>query len=320
MKKLLIAGALALSTATPGAAADCGEVSISEMDWASSIIVTHVSKFLMEQGYGCDVTVVPTTTEPAITSLAETGEPDIVTELWVAYTPVFYELKDQGKVVELANVLVDGGIEGWWIPAYLAKERPELTTIEGIMADPEAVGGRFHDCPQGWGCDLTNLSNLQASGLLEAGIERFQHGSGETLAAAIAAAYENEEPWFGYYWAPTSVLGAYEMVPVDMGPHDPDAHECNTSGECPNPKMSSYPVATVLTTVTTTFADREPQIAELMRNVQFTNAQMHGLLSWQEANGASAEETAVQFLTTHQDVWSGWISSEARGKLSALLN
>ena len=76
----------------------------------------------------------------------------------------------------------------------------------------------------------------------------------------------------------------------------------------------------MLTTVTTTFADREPQIAELMRNVQFTNDQMQGLLSWQEANGASAEETAVYFLTTQQDVWSGWISSDARSRLSAILN
>ena len=60
MNKILMAGlavvvsgtALAVPTA---AKAECGEVSITEMNWASSQIITEVSKFLMEQGYGCTV-------------------------------------------------------------------------------------------------------------------------------------------------------------------------------------------------------------------------------------------------------------------------
>lgn len=320
MRKLLLTGAaLAATSIATTASAECGEVSISEMDWASSAVVTYVSKFLMEQGYGCSVTLVPTSTTPAVASLAETGEPDIVTELWAAYTPAYYDLKDQGKVVELANVLVDGGVEGWWIPKYLADKHPELTTIEGIKANPELVGGRFHDCPDGWGCNFTNKSNLTASGLLDSGIERFQHGSGETLATAIAAAYEDEAPWFGYYWAPTSVLGTYPMVAVEMGEYNEEAHNCNVKDDCPTPAMSSYPTAVVLTVATTTFADEEPAIAELMSNVQFTNAQMNEVLAWQEAQGASYEEAAVYFLTNYKDVWGGWLNDDARGKLAALL-
>jgi glycine betaine/proline transport system substrate-binding protein len=231
MKKTLTAAALLTSAAfAPGAAlADCGEVSITEMDWASSAVVTQIAKFLMEQGYGCSVTTVPTTTVPAIASLAETGEPDIVTELWTIYTPVYFDLKAEGKVVELSKVLSDGGVEAWWIPDYLAEAHPELKTIEGILANPELVGGRFHDCPAGWGCDVTNLNNLTAVKAMDMGLERFQHGSGETLATSIAAAYENEEPWFGYYWAPTSVLGSYPMVKVETAPYDEAAHTCNAA-------------------------------------------------------------------------------------------
>ena len=320
MKKLIFASTIAAGAAFgTSATADCGEVSISEMDWASSAVVTYVSKFLMEQGYGCTVTLVPTSTTPAVASLAETGEPDIVTELWAAYTPAYFDLKEQGKVVELANVLVDGGVEGWWIPQYLADEHPELTTIEGIMANPELVGGRFHDCPDGWGCNFTNNSNLIASGLLDAGIERFQHGSGETLATAIAAAYADKEPWFGYYWAPTSVLGSYPMAQVDMGDYNEEAHNCNVTDDCATPAMSSYPTAIVLTVATTTFADEEPEIAELMSKVQFTNAQMNEILAWQDGQGASYEEAAVYFLTNYNDIWGSWLNDEARGKLSALL-
>ena len=72
-----------VSTSFTPAQAACGEVTLSQMDWASGIVVTAVSNFLMTNGYGCNVTVVPTATVPAITSVAETGKPDIVTELWL---------------------------------------------------------------------------------------------------------------------------------------------------------------------------------------------------------------------------------------------
>lgn len=320
MKKLAFAATLMLGTSVASiAAADCGEVSITEMDWASAAVVTNVAKFLLEQGYGCSVTVVPTTTVPAMASVAETGEPDILTELWTSYTEVYEDLRGAGKLVELSKVLSDGGVEAWWIPDYLAEAHPELKTLEGIKANPQLVGGRFHDCPSGWGCDITNHNNFKASGLGDAGVARFQHGSGETLATAIAAAYEAKEPWFGYYWAPTSVLGKYPMVQVEMPAYDADTHTCNGLEDCATPGLSAYPVSNVVTAATQAFVDREPDAAALMGNLTFTNAQMGEVLAWQEANEASNEEAAVYFLTTYKDVWGGWLNDQARGNLSALL-
>ncbi|MEM9716777.1 MAG: ABC transporter substrate-binding protein [Pseudomonadota bacterium] len=302
------------------AAADCGEVSITEMDWASSAVVTAVASFLMEQGYGCTVNKVPSSTVPALTSVAETGEPDIVTETWVNSTPVYEELVSEGKLVELAEVLSDGGVEGWWIPAYLAEAHPELTTLEGIMANPELVGARFHDCPSGWACDTINNNNYKASGMSDAGVERFQHGSGETLATSIAAAYADQAPWFGYYWAPTSVLGKYPMVQVETAPYDTEAHSCNGNAECADPKLSAYPTAKVATAVSSTFAEEHPDLVDLLSNVSFTNTQMGEVLAWQDENNASYEEAAVYFLSNYKDVWGGWLNDDARGKLSALLH
>lgn len=321
MKKVVLAASFATiaSLGASAAHAECGEVSITEMDWASSAVVTSIANFLMTQGYGCDVTVVPTTTVPAMTSVAETGQPDILTELWTSYTEVYEDLRSDGKLIELSKVLSDGGVEAWWIPDYLAQAHPELTTLEGIKANPALVGGRFHDCPTGWGCDVTNFNNFKAAGLGDAGVERFQHGSGETLAAAMAAAYEAKEPWFGYYWAPTSVLGKYPMVQVEMPAYNADAHTCNGLEDCATPALSSYPASNVVTAATSSFADREPEVAEMLRHLTFTNAQMGEVLAWQEDNSASYEEAAVYFLSTYPDVWSTWLNDEAKGNLSALL-
>jgi glycine betaine/proline transport system substrate-binding protein len=79
MKTLGAVSALALTFGATSAMAECGDVSITEMDWASSAVVTSVANFIMTQGYGCNVTIVPSSTVPALASLAETGEPDLLT-------------------------------------------------------------------------------------------------------------------------------------------------------------------------------------------------------------------------------------------------
>ena len=326
MKNTLITTALGalLATGAAGVAAAqtegaCGEVTITEMDWASAAIVTNVAAFLMEQGYGCDVTAVPSSTTPAMASVAETGEPDIVTEVWTNGNPGYDKLMAEGTIVTLADVLSDGGEQGWYVPTFLAEEHPEILTVEGIKANPELVGGRLHSCPDGWSCKDTTEAYARVAGLEEAGIEIFQHGSGETLATSMASAVENREPWLGYYWSPTSILGKYDMTRVDLGPFDAEIFACYSDPECEDTGLSSYPTVPVKTVVTTSFQEEQPELAALLTNLRFTNAQMNEVLAWQEDNNASVQEAAVYFLTTYSDVWQGWVSPEARERLAALL-
>lgn len=312
---------LAIITAMPTqASADCGEVTITEMDWASAALITSVSTFLMENGYGCNVRTVPSSTVPALTSISETGTPDIATEIWINSAPEIYnKLTTNGTIVTATNVLEDGGVEAWWIPRYLAEKHPELTSIEGVLANPDLVGGMFHNCPEGWGCRIVNDNLKVAVGLEAAGIKVFDHGSGETLASSIGAAFADEAPWFGYYWAPTAILGKYPMTQVKMGEYNADIHKCNADPNCDTPDVSPYPAAPVVTVVTTDLAERNPEIFELMSNVSFPNDIMNTVLAWRDENNASAEEAAVYFLSNYKEIWSGWISEDAREKLSALL-
>lgn len=320
MRKTILGAAMAASLTPFAAAADCGEVSITEMNWGSAQIVTAVAAFLMEQGYGCEVAVIPSDTVPAVASVAENNEPDIVTELWLnSVGDVYHRLEEQGRIVRLGAVLDPGGVEGWWIPAYLAEEHPELTTIAGVMENPDLVGGRFNNCPEGWGCRVVNDNLIRAMDLEGSGIEVFNHGSGETLATSMAAAYENREPWFGYYWAPTGVLGRYDMVAVELGDIDEDIHARNANPDVDNPEVSDFPPAPVLTSVTADFQDRQPAVAAMLEAMTFDVDVMNGLLAWMDDNNATSEEAAVYFVTEMPDVWSGWLDDDARERLSVLL-
>ncbi|WP_299658105.1 glycine betaine ABC transporter substrate-binding protein [uncultured Tateyamaria sp.] len=317
---LAAAGAMTATILSVNAAhAECGDVTITDMDWASSQVVTAVSKFLMEQGLGCNVTAVPSATNTAMVSLAENGTPDIVTEIWGNSVPAVEKLQDEGKALFHSIVLTDGGQQGWWVPQYMVDENPELATLDGILANADLFDGRLFTCPDGWVCKNINANIAKAAGLEEAGIDVFDPGSGEALSSSLAAAYAEEEPWLGYYWAPTALLGKNPMVMVDMGSFDKAGHECNIEEDCANPVVSPYPRDEVWTIITPAFKEREPAAAELMGNVAFTNPQMGQLLAWREENNASADETAAYFLLNYQDVWAEWLSDEAKANLSELL-
>lgn len=320
MRKLTPVALLCALSVPTLAQADCGEVSITEMNWASNTVVTNVAKFIMEQGYGCDVTVVPSDTVPAVTSVAENGEPDIVTELWLnSAGEAYLRLEEQGKVERLGKVLDPGGLEGWWIPTYLAEKHPELKTIEGVMANPELVGNRFNNCPSGWGCRVVNDNLVRALDLEDSGIEVFNHGSGETLASSMASAVQSEEAWFGYYWGPTVPLGKFDMTRVELGEYKEDVHTRNQTQNADNPGVSEFPAAPVLTSITTDFREREPEVADMLSKLTFKTDTMSSLLAWMDENNASAEEAAVHFLSDNTEEWSGWLNESARERLAAVL-
>ena len=324
MKKLIfgaVISTLSMGISVTAAKAECGDVSIGAMGWASGEVITAVATFVLEQGYGCSVLVVPTDTVPAVTSLAENGQPDIVPEVWKNSATIYDELEASGKVITASNVFANGGEEGWWIPTSLAEKHPELKTIDGVLANPELVGSRFHNCPVGWGCRIVN-DNLKVVHQLEAnGFEVFDHGSGANLGASIAAAFADNEPWFGYYWGPTAVLGKYEMTRVDIGDIDPAQHAINQSPDSPEDKLapSGFPSARVLNAVTPDLSKREPEVFKFIQKMSFTNDIISKMLAWKEANNASASAAAAWILTNHTNVILSWVNEDAKDKLKKLL-
>ena len=70
-KKALLG--LALVFGASAAMADCGDVQIAEMNWASAELMANVDKLILEKGYGCNVSLIPGATMPTFTSLNEKG-------------------------------------------------------------------------------------------------------------------------------------------------------------------------------------------------------------------------------------------------------
>jgi glycine betaine/proline transport system substrate-binding protein len=329
VKSALTVGALSLAVSTGALASECGDVTIADMNWSSASVLANVDKIILSEGYGCNAELIPGDTMPTGTSMIEKGQPDIAPELWSNSMKAALDRGvEEGRLRFAGKSLSDGGEEGFWVPKFLVDENPALATIEGVLANPQLFPhpesddkGMFMGCPAGWNCQISSQNLFKALGMGEANFELVDPGSGAGLSGAIAKAYERKEGWFGYYWAPTSVLGKYEMVKVDFGSGVDLEHfkTCTTQVECEDPKATMYPPSPVHTITTESFASKSPEAYDYISTRSFTNAQMNTLLAWMEDNQADGEFGAYHFLETNEDIWTKWVSSEVASKIKAAL-
>ena len=311
------------------AATDCGRVTIADMNWNSASLMANVDKFILSNGYGCNAELVPGDTMPTGTSMIEKGEPDVAPELW---SNSLKEAIDKGVAEKRLRIagksLTDGGEEGFWIPQYMVDADPSLATIAGIKKnakmfkhpeDPSKSG--FYTCPAGWNCEISAGNLFKALNLSSDGFELVDPGSGAGLSGAIAKAYERKQPWFGYYWAPTAVLGKYKMVKVDFGSgvNKDEFISCTSSADCETPKVTMYPPSLVETVTTESFAKSSPGAYAYLTKRGFKNAQMNELLAWMEDNQADGAVAAEHFLKNNESTWTPWLSADVAAKVKKAL-
>lgn len=307
---------------------DCGRITIAQFSWASSEITAHTQGMILRKGYGCEPELVQGNPVSMIASMAEHHEPDIAPDVYLnSLSAVVEQSVAEGRLKVASRIVSDGGEEGWYVPAYVVEQYPELSSLEGVLARPdlfpddEELGrGRFYTCPTGWGCQVIDANLFRAYGMEEAGFTRFDAGSGEGLAGAIARAYERREPIFAYYWAPTSLLSRYKMHLLQASPHDPATWSCIASPNCENPTRNYYPRSVILTLATHAFEARSPMHYEFLSRMAWDSALVSKLLGWMDGEQATAQETAEYFLRNHESVWMDWVPPEVATRVKVSLH
>lgn len=330
IKALGFAAALAIATLTTSpASAECGRVTIADMNWASAELAAYVDKFILENGYGCNVELVPGDTMPTTASMTEKAEPDIAPEIWMnSVRQVVNKAVKEGRLKIAGEILSDGGEEGWWIPKYMVEEHPKLTTLEAVLKRPDLFPnpenpsrGALHNCPSGWNCEIITNNLYRANDLDRVGFDLIDTGSAAGLDGSIAKAYNRKQGWFGYYWAPTAILGKYDMVKLDMGVgHDPKEWDrCTGQGQCADPKKNDWTKSIVMTVTSASFAESAPEAFEYLAKRTWSNKVVNKMLAYMDKNQAEGEEGAEKFLSDHEEVWSTWVSDEVAKKVKAAL-
>jgi ABC-type proline/glycine betaine transport system substrate-binding protein len=311
-----------------------------ELGYDSADILTDLARIILEEGFGCATESIPGATLPILQGLIR-GDIDVDMEVWIDNTPEFWiEARDAGTVRELSNVFDDAS-QGFYVPRYLVEgdaERgiealaPDLRSVAdlpqyaALFRDPEEPSkGRLYNCVIGWYCEGINNVKMEVYGLNEF-FTNFRPGTGVALETTMEAAFVRGEPWLGYYWEPTGILGRLDMLRLDEPPFtDACFAEMNAMAEADTPERATiacdYPIVVAAVGLGSRFANTIPAPIEAFLDALYLpTATINELLAFIEANEASTLDAAYAFLAEQPEVWGAWLADDAvRERVTASL-
>lgn len=330
--KGIAAFAVGAAISSSAAYAECGDVSMAEWNWASGELMANVDKFILENGYGCNVTMIPGATTTTFASMNEKGQPNVAGELWInAVREPLFKAMDEGRLHSAVSGPITELGEGWWVTPSFAEANPELDTVVKILERPDlfpdsedASKGAFITCPAGWGCQLANANLFRAFEMEAKGWKLVDPGSQAGLDASMAKAAERSENWFGYYWAPTAMVGKHNMQLIPFGIEFAGAENwdgCIVKAEqdCADPKPSAWTNSEVHTVITDDFKKAGGVAVEYFSGRIFPGPIMNSMLVYMADEQAGGEDAAIEFLSRHGDLWKSWVPADVAAKVEAAI-
>ncbi|MBP2572165.1 glycine betaine/proline transport system substrate-binding protein [Agrobacterium tumefaciens] len=328
----LIMGASAGAAKAEGYCSAGKTITFAGIDWESGAFITEVMKEILSKGYDCKVDSIPGNSVTLEQATAN-NDVQIFAEEWIGRSDVWNKAAEAGQVTSVGKTFV-GAAEGWFVPEYLIKgdpakgieaKAPDLKSVDQLsdpkivelFKDPEEpTKGRFLNCPSGWTCEGVNTAKLQAY-KLEANYVNFRPGTGTALDAAIAAAYLQGEPMLFYYWSPTAIMGKYKLVQLQEPTYSDACWKELTSADGKRDAGCAFPSVEVAYGVNSTFAKEAPEIIAILQKATFPLTEINASLAYMTDKQVDATAAAKTFLQTKADIWSSWVSADAKARIEA---
>lgn len=279
-----------------------------DVSWDSVQVHNRIMAFIIENGLtGYKADFMAGDTLPILNGVMQ-GDVDVDMESWHNNFPEVYEkgLKT-GKFVDLGQNMPDAP-QGWYVPRYLVEgpdaQAPDLKTVADLakyahlFPDPEEPSkGQILGGVAGW-AQMSLSQEIFDKNNLEDTFNLTVMGSVTPIAATMVSSYKKGNPWVGYYWEPTAILGKLDMVRLEG---------------------SEWPPALVHVLVHKSMPERAPDVVEILKAYSTTVAENNEFLQMMDDNNWSTQETAIWFLKNKEAVWTSWVSDDVETKVKNAL-
>jgi glycine betaine/proline transport system substrate-binding protein len=337
--RILTLGVLVLALLMVGAplafGADKPKLVFCDFGWDSAQVHNRIAAFILEKGYGYKTEFVPGETIMLNKALiqAKSGAPNVNMETWTEnWQDLYDEGEAKGKDAGTNEGFVNLGsnfpnsVQGFYVPTYIIKgdekrgikaSAPDLKSVfdlpkyKELFKDPEdPKKGRFYSCIPGWSCSKVNHMKFKEYGLLD-DYNIMEPGSGPALAASMEAAFMKGQPWLGYYWAPTWIMGKLDMTMLEEPAYDQKIWDTT--------KACAYPAVKCDILVHKSLLKTAPDVVEFLKNYETTmEINNKFLLHMQETKGKPADG-AMWFLKEYEALWTKWVTADAAAKVKAAM-
>ena len=296
-------------------------IKFGDTQFESLWIINATAKFIIEEGYGYPVETIEMTTPIAQVSLAG-GDIDVWMELWQQNWLDNYNEEVAAGNIENLGMVYEGGPQFFIIPQWMADEY-NIVTIDDmkdhweLVQDPEdSSKGAFLSCIIGWQCAAINEVKLEAYGLLDY-YNIVEPGSSGALEAALAGPQMKDDPVFGYYWAPTALMGMYDWYILEEPPYDAELWEQiilakDDPSLRPLSEACAYETLPVDIGINPSLRDTAPEAVAMLEKMMMGLEALNRTAAWAKENEVQDwEEAAIWYLGEYEDDWKTWVTDDA---------
>ena len=298
----------------------------SESQWVNNAI----AEFIIEKGYGYPVVSIAETT-PRMQEALPTGEIDVNLEGWQQNIIDWYNEEIQKGTIVNLGMIYEGSAQVFIIPQWVADEYG-IRTVDDmkdhwkLFPDPEDPSkGMFINCKVGWNCEMINGFKFEAYGLDEY-YNIISPGTAGAEAAAMAGPQKKGEPVFGYYWAPTDLMGMFDWYILEEPAYDADvwaniAAKMENSDLPPLTEACAYESVPLTITVHKDMLEKTPDVVTMLRKFNVGLDRCNKSLAYQMENEINDWETvAVWWMREYDSHWKTWVPSDVYTKVKAFLD
>ena len=322
---------------TPAWATNCGNghpIVLAGLNWESGEFITAVVQEILERGFGCKTETIPGNTITFEQALAN-DDVQIIAEEWIDRSEIWKKAAAEGRVIAIGNPFTETA-EGWAVPEYVVKGdavrgikpmAPDLRSVSQLadkkyielFKDPEQpTHGRFLNCPSGWTCEPENTAKLHAYGLDDLYVD-FRPGTGPAMDAAITSAYLQGRPVLFYYWSPSAIAGAINLVPLSEPPYTAQCWHDMMGGVAAVHEGCASPPSIVAYGFSKNFAATAPEIVGVLSKVTFKLKELNANLATMAHLKRSARVQADAFLKERAALWKPWVDAATAERIELSL-
>ncbi len=280
---------------------DCEELNLLVHPWVGYAADAYVVGAVAEQELGCTVNYIDLKEGGPSYQALKSGDGDVILEEWSHAEELAAGVAD-GSVVDLGSP-GNVGIIGWYVPAWLAEEHPEVLDYKNLndfaadfeTSESDGKGQFLGSDPTFTQYDEAIVENL--------GLDfKVVFAGGETATVtALQKAQENKEWLIAYFWEPQYVHAEVPLARVALPPYE---EGCDAD---PAKVACDYAETQLKKIARKEFMDSGSTAAGLVQNFTWTNEDQNQVASYITADKMTPEDAAAKWVADNPDKVDAWL-------------
>ncbi|WP_159944777.1 MULTISPECIES: ABC transporter substrate-binding protein [unclassified Nocardiopsis] len=287
---------------TDQVARDPNTVRMALNGWVGYEASAEVLAYILREEMDYEVQLVRTDEQPSWQALDQ-GVLDVIVENWGHEDLMeLYGPEGNGTVVD-GGPNGNEGVIGWYVPAYLVEEYPEITTVDGLREHT----GLFRTAETGEEGEFLGGAPgfvTQDQGMINAfdlDLEIVYAGSEASQITEVRRRYANGEPVLFYFYEPQWLHDELDLVKVEFPDYEPGC------AEDPDHVPCDYPVYELNKIFRAGFVETNDPAYQFLDNWTWTNAHQNEVAGMIADDGLDPTDAAEIWVRENPDVWREWL-------------